>query len=147
MTVPMIPAPMTPIERDDMEVLPGMTNPMVDLGSSTVGVPFGVDQKPAGQIQGRGVGKHLVQVEQWFASSKTCSVCGTLAEAMPLSIRAWECESCGAKHDRDINAARNIRQQGILKLKAEGLSVSACGGLRKTGLFPAAACEAGSLAL
>ena len=92
-------------------------------------------------------GKHLVQVEQWFASSKTCSVCGTLAEAMPLSVRAWECESCGVKHDRDINAARNIRQQGILKLKAEGLSVSACGGLRKTGVFPAAACEAGSLAL
>ena len=92
-------------------------------------------------------GKHLQQVDQWFASSKKCSVCGTIAEAMPLDVRVWECESCGAKHDRDINAARNIRQQGILKLKAAGLSVSACGGLRKTGLFPAAACEAGSLAL
>ena len=92
-------------------------------------------------------GKHLVQADPWFASSKTCSVCGTIADVMPLSIRAWQCESCGHKHDRDINAARNIRQQGILKLKAEGLSVSACGCLHKTGVFPAAACEAGSLAL
>ena len=92
-------------------------------------------------------GKHLVQVNPWFASSKTCSVCGTLAESIPLSVRQWVCASCGHKHDRDINAARNIRQQGILKLKAAGLSVSACGGLRKTGLFPAAVCEAGSLAL
>lgn len=92
-------------------------------------------------------GKHLVQVDQWFASSKTCSACGAVADVMPLSVRAWECKFCGHEHDRDINAARNVRVQGILKLKAAGLSVSACGGLRKTGLFPAAACEAGSLAL
>lgn len=92
-------------------------------------------------------GKHLVQVDQWFASSKKCSVCGTIAEAMPLDVRVWECKSCGHEHDRDINAARNIRQQGILKLKAAGLSVSACGGLHKTGVFPAAAWEAGSFTL
>ncbi|MDE0286630.1 MAG: RNA-guided endonuclease TnpB family protein [Gammaproteobacteria bacterium] len=92
-------------------------------------------------------GKHLVQVDPWFASSKTCSVCGACMATMPLSVRTWQCKSCGYEHDRDINAARNIRRQGLLKLKAAGLSVSACGGLRKTGLFPAAACEAGSLAL
>ncbi|MCY3749944.1 MAG: RNA-guided endonuclease TnpB family protein, partial [Gammaproteobacteria bacterium] len=92
-------------------------------------------------------GKHLVHVDQWFASSKTCSACGAVAGIMLLDVRAWECKSCRVKHDRDINAARNIRQQGILKLKAAGLSVSACGGLRKTGISPAAACEAGSLAL
>ena len=92
-------------------------------------------------------GKHLVQVDQWFASSRTCSACGAVADAMPLSVRVWECKSCGHEHDRDINAARNIRRQGLLKLKAAGLSVSACGGLRKTGISPAAACEAGSLAL
>lgn len=92
-------------------------------------------------------GKHLVQVDQWFPSSKTCSVCGAIAEAMPLDMRVWKCKSCGHEHDRDINAARNIRQQGILKLKAAGLSVSACRGLRKTSISLAAACEAGSLAL
>ena len=92
-------------------------------------------------------GKHLVQVDQWFASSKTCSACGVKVEELPLSVRQWECPACLGQHDREVNAALNIRQCGILKLKAEGLSVSACGGLLKTGALPAAACEAGSLAL
>ena len=84
-------------------------------------------------------GRHLVKTGRWFASTKTCSRCGTKAGAMPLSVRQWTCGACGAGHDRDINAALNIRQQGILELKAAGLSVSACGGLRKTGPPPAAA--------
>ena len=84
-------------------------------------------------------GKHLVQIDQWYASSKTCSHCAAKIEGLPLSARQWTCPTCGAEHDRDINAAQNIRQQGILKLKAEGLSVSACGGLRKTGTLPAVA--------
>ena len=46
-----------------------------------------------------------------------------------------------------MNAALNIKQQGILQLEAEGLSDSACGGLRKTGILPAAAYEARSLIL
>lgn len=72
-------------------------------------------------------GKHLVKIDQWFASSKTCSCCGRKQESMPLKIRIWTCE-CGAIHDRDINAANCIKQQGIIKLRAEGLSVSANGG-------------------
>ena len=85
-------------------------------------------------------GKHLVKIDQWFASSKTCAGCGHKAESMPLSIRRWDCSGCGTQGiDRDINAAINIRQQGILKLKAEGLSVSVNGGLRKPGHAPAAA--------
>ena len=84
-------------------------------------------------------GKHLVRIDQWFPSSKTCSACGTVGDTLPLKVREWTCASCGARHDRDINAALNIRKQGILKLKAAGLSVSACGGLRRTGVLPAAA--------
>ncbi len=84
-------------------------------------------------------GKHLVQIDQWFASSKTCSDCRTKVDAMPLSVRQWTCQTCDQEHDRDINAAINIRQQGILKLKAEGLSVSACGGSRNSGTLPVAA--------
>ena len=88
-------------------------------------------------------GKHLVKTDQWFPSTKACSVCGLKQTEMPLKIRSWVC-SCGATHDRDINAAGNVRQQGILKLKAEGHSVSADGGLRgrrsgKSGLSPVAA--------
>ena len=85
-------------------------------------------------------GKHLVKIDQWFASSKTCAGCGHKVEQMPLTVRTWNCPHCGTEGiDRDINAAINIRQQGILTLKAEGLSVSAHRGLRKTGHAPAAA--------
>ncbi|MBF8222118.1 RNA-guided endonuclease InsQ/TnpB family protein [Halomonas sp. 328] len=84
-------------------------------------------------------GKHLVKIDPWFASSKTCHVCRHKMDAMPLSLRSWECPACHTQHDRDINAALNIKHQGIIQLKAEGLSVSAHGGLRKSGTSSAAA--------
>lgn len=58
-------------------------------------------------------GKTFVQVDRWFASSKTCHECGVKADAMPLNIRQWKCKACGARHDRDINAAENILAEGI----------------------------------
>ncbi|GIH31854.1 transposase [Microbispora amethystogenes] len=60
----------------------------------------------------RWYGRELVVIDRWFPSSKLCSVCGTLAEAMPLHVREWEC-ACGAVHDRDVNAARNILAAGL----------------------------------
>ena len=75
-------------------------------------------------------GKHLVKLDQWYASSKTCHCCGYKVEKMPLHIREWKCD-CGAAHDRDVNAAINIQRQGIIELKAAGHVVTACGGLRK----------------
>ena len=86
----------------------------------------------------RQAGKHLVKIDQWFASSKTCSCCDRKQEEMPLNIRSWTCE-CGYVADRDINAAINVKKQGILKLKAEGLSVSADGGKRKSSTVLVAA--------
>jgi putative transposase len=65
-------------------------------------------------------GRDLIVVDRWFPSSKTCSDCGHQIGALPLSIREWVCPKCGVLHDRDINAARNIR--------AAGLAVLACGG-------------------
>src|SRR5690554_1858971 len=84
-------------------------------------------------------GKHLVKIDPWFPSSRTCHACQHKMDAIPLSVRAWECPACQVHHDRDINAALNIKHQGIIQLKAEGLSVSAHGGLRKSGTSPAAA--------
>src|SRR5690554_4269939 len=84
-------------------------------------------------------GKHLVKIDQWFASSKTCSCCGHKLEYLSLNVRYWQCPSCSTQHDRDINAALNIKAQGILKLKAAGLSVSANGGKRQSGHVPVAA--------
>ena len=50
----------------------------------------------------------VVLVDRWFPSSKTCSECGCYRESLPLSVREWTCAECGARHDRDVNAARNI---------------------------------------
>ena len=88
----------------------------------------------------------LVKIGRFYPSSKTCSFCGHKLEALPLNIRSWTCQDCGSHHDRDVNAAINIQQQGILKLKAEGFTASASGGKRNSrpvsGLV--AAVEAGS---
>ncbi|EBY2669798.1 transposase [Salmonella enterica subsp. enterica serovar Newport] len=77
-------------------------------------------------------GVHLVKLDQWFASSKTCHCCGHKMPAMPLNKRIWQCPECGVEHDRDINAAINIERKGILELQAAGLVVSAHGGQRKS---------------
>jgi putative transposase len=71
------------------------------------------------------VGGRLVKIDRWFPSSKTCSCCGEVQKSMGLDVRIWTCPSCSEQHHRDINAAKNIRKQGIIALKAEGLTVSA----------------------
>jgi putative transposase len=54
-------------------------------------------------------GSKLVIAPQYYPSSKQCSHCGFLANKMPLSIREWCCPCCNIHHDRDINAAKNLR--------------------------------------
>ena len=73
-------------------------------------------------------GKILVEIDRWFPSSKTCSDCFYQVSEMPLDIRMWECPNCGAQHDRDENAAKNIRAEGIRMLKSSGTGDSANGG-------------------
>ncbi|HAV1601561.1 TPA: IS200/IS605 family element transposase accessory protein TnpB [Enterobacter hormaechei subsp. xiangfangensis] len=92
-------------------------------------------------------GVHLVKLDQWFASSKTCHCCGHKMAEMPLKVREWQCPSCHTEHDRDVNAAMNIRQKGITELMAAGHVVKAHGGLRKSAISAVAACEVGSIAL
>ena len=58
-------------------------------------------------------GKLLVEIERFFPSSKTCSNCHYKIDKLPLDIRNWTCPSCGTHHDRDENAAINIRAEGI----------------------------------
>jgi putative transposase len=60
-------------------------------------------------------GKEVFQIGRFFPSSKLCSSCGNRHENMDLSIRQWSCVSCGAHHDRDINAAQNIYKEGMFK--------------------------------
>ena len=59
-------------------------------------------------------GKTFHRVDRWFASSKTCSCCGFKLEKLDLGTREWQCPSCGNKHDRDLNAAMNIKNKGQL---------------------------------
>ncbi len=55
-------------------------------------------------------GKTVVVVSRWYPSSKTCSSCGYKVPKMPLAVREWTCPECHTHHDRDINAAINLRQ-------------------------------------
>jgi putative transposase len=69
-------------------------------------------------------GTDLVTASRWFPSSKICSACGRISEELPLSIREWTCE-CGTFHDRDINAARNLRRYALDR--ASCARINACG--------------------
>jgi putative transposase len=61
----------------------------------------------------------IQKVDKFYASSQTCSECGYKnTETKDLSIRQWECPECHAQHDRDVNAAINIRNEGLRLLSA-----------------------------
>jgi len=57
-------------------------------------------------------GATVTKIDRWYPSSKTCSNCGKVQEAMPLHQRKFECADCGLCLDRDHNAAKNIKQVG-----------------------------------
>ncbi len=72
-------------------------------------------------------GKIYLEIDRWFPSSKTCSNCLYKVAEMPLDVRHWECPSCKTHHDRDVNAAINIREEG-LRILSLGTSDTANGG-------------------
>lgn len=59
--------------------------------------------------------------DRWYPSSKTCSSCGYRLESLPLSVRDWACPACRSQHDRDVNAAINLRNMAVSS------TVSVCG--------------------
>ena len=65
-------------------------------------------------------GRSIVEIGRFYPSSKLCSCCGHKMLSMPLSVREWTCPSCGASHDRDINAAINIKNEGLRLLDNQG---------------------------
>jgi len=71
------------------------------------------------QYKAARAGRRLIVINRFYPSSKTCSACGHQLTELSLSTRAWHCPSCGTRHDRDVNAAKNIL--------AAGLAVTACG--------------------
>ena len=66
-------------------------------------------------------GGQVVVADRFYPSSKTCSCCGHRLEALPLTMREWTCPACGTRHDRDVNAAVNLKNMAVSS------TVSACG--------------------
>ena len=67
-------------------------------------------------------GRTLVKIDRWYPSSKRCHACGYVLESLALDVRQWVCPECGVRHDRDVNAAKNIVAVGHTVL-ASGESV------------------------
>lgn len=66
----------------------------------------------------RWYGRELLLVDRWFPSSKLCSTtgCSHVHRRMPVNVRSWTCPGCGTTHDRDVNAAKNIKAAGLADL-------------------------------
>jgi putative transposase len=81
------------------------------------------------EYKSRWYGTHVVVIDRFYPSTQLCHVCGFKNETLTLADRTWLCPICGTVHDRDINSALNIRDEG-LRLLAVGHteSLNACGG-------------------
>ncbi|MGB3403516.1 MAG: RNA-guided endonuclease TnpB family protein [Microcoleaceae cyanobacterium] len=69
-------------------------------------------------------GKTYLEIDRFFPSSKTCHVCLNQVESLPLDVREWTCDHCGTQHDRDVNAAVNIRDEGLRVLAGGHLATA-----------------------
>ena len=83
-----------------------------------------------------GRGGQVVVADRWYPSSKTCSCCGYRIEQLALAIRSWTCPGCATLHDRDVNAAINLKHMAMSSI------ATACGGdgagaVREHGTKPA----------
>jgi putative transposase len=85
----------------------------------------------------RRYGREFIRIDRFEPTSRVCSACGARDGPKPLYIRTWQCQSCGAWLDRDVNAAVNVA-------RAAGLAVSACGAQVRPGVIPAQRGEAGT---
>jgi putative transposase len=69
-------------------------------------------------------GRTVIFVDRWYPSSKTCNECSFVNQGLTLEDREWDCPRCGSHLDRDFNAAKNIKREG---LKTVGITELACG--------------------
>jgi len=89
------------------------------------------------EYKARLYGREFQRAGRFTPTSQTCSLCGVKDGPKPLHVRAWQCRSCRAWVDRDINAAVNVA-------RAAGLAVTACGAQVRPDLVPAQRSEAGT---
>ena len=82
------------------------------------------------EYKSKWLGHNLIFIDRWAPSTKTCSCCGFHNSTLTLSDRSWTCPGCGTHHDRDVNAALNIKRMGLEKLLP---AVSGFNGCREVG--------------
>jgi putative transposase len=86
------------------------------------------------QYKAAAAGRAVITVSRWYPSSKTCSACGHVLASLSLSARHWTCSACGTRHDRDVNAAKNILAAGLAVARpGPGDACGAC--VRHPGTF------------
>jgi putative transposase len=108
--------------------LAGMENKKGRLGRSVADSSLGeLSRQLTYKCEDRG--PTLVALDRFYPSSKTCSSRGAVRAKLSLSTRVFECDSCNASLDRDVNAARNIAREGA-RLLAEHNNRWSVAGLR-----------------
>ena len=98
------------------------------------GIRKGVQDSAMGEIHRQLMYKcnNYIKVDRFYPSSKTCSHCGSINDALTLSDRTYQCRVCGAVIDRDLNASINLRNEGLRKLSTVGHTVKDCGASPRT---------------
>jgi putative transposase len=92
---------------EDLNVKGMLANERLARAISDVG--FGVFRSQL-EYKAKRYGTRLVVADRWYPSSRLCSICGWKNEALTLRDREWVCAECGAHHDRDLNAALNLKR-------------------------------------
>ena len=98
------------IGYEDLNIKGMVKNPKLAKAVSDAGM-YQVRQQI--EYKAPAMGGKAVKVDRWFASSKICSACGEQVAQLSLSVRSWVCPNCGAEHERDENAAKNIRDEAV----------------------------------
>ncbi|NES85530.1 MAG: IS200/IS605 family element transposase accessory protein TnpB [Moorea sp. SIO2B7] len=111
------------IVLENLKIKGMVKNPCLAKARQQVGWGmFGIMLRYKAELEG----KVYLEVYRFFPSSKTCHVCLNRVDSLPLEIRYWECPKCKTKHDRDLNAAINITDEGLRILKTDRTGDKAC---------------------
>ena len=99
------------------------------LGKSVADLGFGMFRTRLEQ-KANEEGKEIIKIDKWFPSSQLCSNCGFRHHDLKLSERSWTCSSCNTTHDRDINAAINLKNKFLADKQIDTVGtteIKACG--------------------
>jgi len=127
-----------PKPKPDLErpccFLPNQARAKAGLNKAVLDAAFGEFRRQL-EYKAPERGALLVVADRWYPSSRTCSACGAKTKHLPLRVRTWACEDCGASHHRDLNAAINLKRY------AASSAVSACGEFPTTDKPPGASSQ------